>query len=214
MSVRSRPQTWEVTQTIFDELSAKDPKIFREKVSQHYTYLFAKGGYEPVMQERRLDDAWGAFCHDKKHASDSLHSKSKNEADHFKLSGILAYWLRRCAPVYDLRVLHGGYKSDPFLEELLNRYPSEFPAFNLGLYICSSFQTEQIGNPSSDVPDIEENNFDYYKDICFLLKRKNLSPHSLGMIYRSLFVPLRAKKETESAEDFFSPKDQKPSNKK
>jgi len=217
------PKTWEITASIFDEMDADTPKNFRERVTQHYRHLFAQGSYHPVIQDKRLDDAWKAFRHDKKHLLDSLHSESNNQPDHFKLSGILAYWLRRFAPVYDLeeRVNYRmrGEAPDSW-KKLMEDYSSELAAFDLGLYICSGFEAGKQKNPS-DVPDIDENDFDYYKDVCFLLKRKNLSPHSLGMIYRSLFVPLREKKETDlvatEAEDSFanySVSGSKPSGKK
>lgn len=191
-----RPETLEFTRDIFEDI-AEDSEVFCERITQHYTYLFAKGGYMPIIQEKHLYDAWDAFCHDKNHAADSLHPESKGKPDHFKLSGILAYWLRRSTPVCGLRNLNLVHQKYPIFQELLKKYPSELSAFDMGLFICSRFETERVDNSSSYVPAIEANNFDYYRDICFLLKRKSLSPHSLGMIYRSLFVPLRDKKAAE-----------------
>lgn len=195
-------RAWKVKNTIFEDL-AKDSKTFSQQVTVHYHYLFAIGGYGPYLNDARLFDAWDAYRHDRKHALDSL-PKGNKEPDNFKSSGILAYWLRRTAPVYDLRYPFGAKEpsvSDSttlMTRELIEAFPSEFAAFNFGMYICSSFQTENKKNPT--VPAIEDNNYNYYWDICYLLKRKSLSPHSLGMIYRSLFVPLRKKNAVELKE--------------
>ena len=183
----SRPKFLDITRDIFDDL-AGTREIFAKKIRQHYIALYFGGGYEPTLDPGRMEDAWVAFQRDKKHAPNSMPDNSYSP-DHFKLSGILVYWLRRFAPVYDVRDLSAVRDAPPVLSELLKKYPSELPAFDLGMSICSYFENPGKLRPDT-APDITKNDYDYYKTICYVMKFKSLSPHSMGMIYRSLFVPI------------------------
>ena len=184
----SRPCPPEITPELFENLS-RSLDDFSQHVRKHYTVLCFAGGCEPVFSDGRLEDAWVAFQRDKKHATNSM--PDNGNPDHFKLSGVLAYWLRRFAPVYDLRDLSMVRDAPPTLVELLKKYPSELPAFDLGLSACSFFEQCKKGQPAG-APAVEANNFDYYKAMCYVMKFKSLSPHSMGMIFRSLYVPLEA----------------------
>lgn len=183
----SRPQTPEIAHEIFDEM-ADSGDGFAAHVRRHYAHLCFYCGYEPVLSPSRVDDAWISFRRDKKHAAHSM--PGGGAPDHFKLCGILVYWLRRFAPVYDLRDLNMAYRAHPALSELLKKYPSELPAFDFGMTVCDFFERHRKEN-ASGVPAVGEcDNFDYHESVCYLMKFKNLSPHSLGMIYRSLYVPV------------------------
>lgn len=184
----SRPEAPEITPEIFDDM-AGSKKIFASHIRKHYVALCYGGGYEPRFNEGRLDDAWVSFQRDKKHAARSM--PDGGAPDHFKLSGILAYWLRRFAPVYDLRDLSMVRFAPATLADLFKKYPSELPAFDLGVSVCDFFERRKKTNPAGG-PAIEENDFDYYKAMCYVMKFKSLSPHSMGMIYRSLYVPVAA----------------------
>ena len=72
------------------------------------------------------------------------------------------------------------------------QYGSEALAFDLGISICVFFEIHQKGNHNRMVPDFSS---DYVKAISYFMKFKNISPHSMGMIFRSLFVPLKPHSE-------------------
>lgn len=180
----SRPERLEITADIFNQL-AENEDDFASAVRKHGVWLFRQGGCEPILGKSRLHDAWDAFRHDKEDAQSR--PPEKGWPNHFQQAGILAYWLCRFAPVYDSRDLSMPPGSET-LAELIKNYPSDLLAFSMGLAICHFFESHQ--NAPSVVPKVEENQYDYYKAICYVMKFKNLSPHAMGMIYRSLFVPL------------------------
>ncbi len=179
-----RAEKLEITETIFDDM-AKNPEEFERHTRKFYTFFCRPCGYEPRLLDARLLDAYVAFRRDKKHMSNSLPDKN-SVPDHFKIAGVLVYWLRRFAPVSDLRDLSSTREASEDLMELLKKYPSEILAFGFGLSICNYFESEKKYNPVGK-PSVDAN---FYNIICYMMKFKNISPHSLGAIYRALYVPL------------------------
>ncbi len=181
-----------ITKNIFKDL-ARSQKFFDRQIKMYYTYFCRSGSYEPLLIDARLQDAYVAFRRDKKHMSNSLPDK-KSPPDHFKMVGVLVYWLRRFAPVCDLRDLGTTSNMPKELVELLKEYPSELLAFVLGMSICYGFESEKIDNPNG-APAINANNYDFYKMICYMMKFKNISPHSLGVVYKALYIPIMPPKQ-------------------
>jgi hypothetical protein len=110
--------------------------------------------------------------------------------DHFKQAGHLAYWLRRCKPIYELNENKSyppaGTKEDVDFttdgQELLLKYANEYLAFSLGYHIC-------LLHTITDEKEAKEFRIDknYLEIVCQFLRNKNVSPHALYLIYRSLF---------------------------
>lgn len=164
-------------------------KNFKEIVCQHYNYIADRAGMDLLISDPRLSDAWQQFRFDKKHYRKSL--PNDEMPDHFKWSGMLAFWLRRAAPVYGFKYL-SRTNYDERLRGLLKDYASEYLAFDLGLSICEFFENNRPGRGQKLVPDFPP---DFYETISYFMKFKNLSPHAMGIIYRSLFMPMKAKPE-------------------
>ena len=165
-------------------------KNFRDIVSQHYNCVADKAGMGLRISDARLTDAWQQFRFDKKHHRKSL--PNDEMPDHFKLSGMLAFWLRRAAPVYGYRDVTVGVDRDKRLYKLLKDYGSEYLAFDFGFAICEFFENNRPGRGQKLVPDFPPG---FYETISYFMKFKNLSPHAMGIIYRSLFMPMKAKPE-------------------
>ncbi len=174
--------------------SSVEPKAdeFIKFVRRQYFFIARKGGLEPFISDPRLSDAWQAFRFDRRHYRNSLQTDSS--PDHFKLSGMLAYWLRRTAPVYDFKSIVVP-DANKHLRGLLQKQGSECLAFELGLSICEFFVRDG-GDGVKMVPDISA---DYWETVTYFMKFKNLSPHAMGIIYRSLFVPLTPKAQSAGA---------------
>ncbi|MBE8157939.1 MAG: hypothetical protein HAW59_00870 [Betaproteobacteria bacterium] len=183
----SRPQRLEPTPEIFDELSYSFAE-FSAKTRKHYAYVCHAAGYEPVLNDGRLEDAWVFYRRDKKYAANSM--PKVGVPNYFELCGILAYWLCRFAPVYDLRDLSMAQNVPEVFSGLLKKFPSELLAFDMGLALCDFFENNK--EKPSGTPAVGENKFSYYKEICYVMKFKNMPPHSTGMIYRSLYVPVHS----------------------
>ncbi|BBK30369.1 hypothetical protein STHU_10030 [Allostella humosa] len=113
--------------------------------------------------------------------------------DHLKQCGHLAYWLRRMAPVIDYEDVLKAAEDDPepYPEEaafrsMITGYGTEYLAFDFGRKICSIYEELRVdrGTPFQH-PAITAT---YIKDTCHMLKFKHVSPHSMYLIYRSLFL--------------------------
>src|SRR5262249_27824405 len=120
--------------------------------------------------------------------------------DHFKYAGFLCYWLRRCPPLYDFRpnadpgIARIKYR-DP--KTILTQYGNVFAAFDIGLRICRYWESARVDiDYSADARQkmirfTIPKNSEYIGDICYTLAEKNISPHSLNMLYKSLFLSFR-----------------------
>ncbi|ABD88962.1 hypothetical protein [Rhodopseudomonas palustris] len=111
--------------------------------------------------------------------------------DHFKQAGFLAYWLRRRMVVGWWQrnlVDHASEEQDKFLLSV-----NEVCAFFVGLRLCVYFEmksqideNDHIGHALQDINLGSDLKF----DVATLLKHKNVSPHALYLIYRTLFYDL------------------------
>ena len=117
--------------------------------------------------------------------------------DHFKCCGHLAYWLRRCAPMTELLDVAGAYLEEIrdlepgskrlALRNLLQSHTNEYLAFDWAFQICLFYEQTKppSGNPRAKAELLTE---DYVRTICHFLKSKNVSPHALFLVFKSLFV--------------------------
>lgn len=157
----------------------KQSEVFSERVKDRYAWTLSRAGIVPVFSDKRLSDAWHAYCWDRDRLVHSMPSES--EPDHFKLSGHLAYWLRRFSPVikYEEVAESSGQVSEE-IRELIFEYGAEYLAFDLGYAICHHFAA-----PFPREPDWRTENT---RKVCYFMKFKSVSPHALGLIYDAIFV--------------------------
>ena len=88
-----------------------------------------------------------------------------------------------------IKIYEGGdfiYPKEQQLRDILDPYGSEYLAFDLGFQICLHYELNRSDKDSTrvSIPITEE----FIIDICHMLKFKNVSPHSVHMIYRALFL--------------------------
>ena len=172
---------------IFQLLQEKDSfdKFFQFIEEQYGHTAKREAGLSPVLLESRLQDAFYSWQSDIERMAKEINSTP----DHFKQCGVLAYWLRRCMPVVDFTRTDEYY---PHRQEarkvrrvFFAHYSNEYLAFSLGVRICQFFETNKKVDPKPK-PEIKLSH-DYVDMMCSFLKRKHVSPHSLILIYRSLF---------------------------
>ncbi|HEY7245363.1 MAG TPA: hypothetical protein VH678_15950 [Xanthobacteraceae bacterium] len=160
---------------------------------------FAKGVLQearlfPKLSQPRVIEAHGAWCSDLKRVGD--HEPQLGEGlDHFKRCGHLAFWVRRMSPVVEAVDLtqniadaEGMALSDDekAFRELLFGYCNEYLAFDLGFQFCRFYEVaKKGGSPRAESLILSD---DYLKTTCHFLKYKNVSPHALFLIYKSLFL--------------------------
>lgn len=147
----------------------------------------------PVLSKLRLKDAHGSWTNDlsrvgenEKHLTEGL--------DHFKQAGHLAFWLRRMSPLIEAYEMEGNYQDGQTYEvsglaadfrKLLFAYGNEYLAFDFGFQIVSFYEHSR-SDRTKEGSSVRLSR-DYYDTVCHFLKFKNVSPHALHLIYKSLF---------------------------
>lgn len=156
---------------------------FVKAMSLAYGSLASVYNCEVDLSKRRLLEA-------RKHWQQDLErvilDGDSERPDHFKEAGFLAYWLRRRIVVNESSKISGA-PNIIYLNEFLE-YTNEFLAFLVGFRVCLFFEaTRASGAARVDMLHQYRLNIEYLKDVAVLLHHKNVSPHSLYIIYRSLF---------------------------
>ena len=189
------------SENIVDELL--DWRGFKEAVTAQAIVSFGEADLEPKLDEEELFAAYKGWLHDMTRIpNDSMFNDDDSETenvtpDHFKSAGILAYWLRRFPPVYNLastqrdgRNINVGddlssrwHRKGPLRNFLLD-YHQVYLSFDMGFCLCDFFESYQEENPSKEEKILS---WEYLKTVCYFLKYKNVSPHALILIYKSLW---------------------------
>ncbi len=176
-----------------------DRQWFHDFVDYQYKrVVFNMEPVTPVLSEYWIYQAHYRWAKDMEHSSKKEYDG--RPLDHFKRAGFLCYWLRRCPPMAELMsnpdLTFAQIKfRDP--NKILTQYGNVFAAFDIGLRICRywEFARTDINYDSEtrqrilkfSIPQRSE----FIEDICYTLAEKNISPHSLHMLYKSLFLALR-----------------------
>lgn len=151
----------------------------------------------PVFSMPRIHEAHGAWIKDLKRVG--THEKQLTDGlDHFKQSGHLSFWLRRMGPIVEFQDLDFGDSERPMtkkekaLRNLAAAYANEYIAFEFCFQVCKYYETKKEIKPDSKLkPSPRASTLylspEYYQTVCHFLKYKNVSPHALHLIYKSLF---------------------------
>lgn len=165
------------------------------KFFEDYAFYFALNNARlvPIFSRPRLMDVRHFWTEDLRRLQFSL----GNDVipDHYKQAAHLAYWIRRQGPILEYKDLDNRNDwpnsltaSERKVRDLLICYSSEYPAFDLGYRICWFYEVGRLengpGNPRVKAFYLDE---DYIGAMCCFLKEKNVSPHALYLIYKSLF---------------------------
>lgn len=189
---------------IFDKLT--DKEWFKSFVKYQYEGVFFKTELiTPKISNFRILQAHNRWCKDVKRISNNEYDGKT--LDHFKQSALLCFWLRRFSPVSE-------YIEDPALkpfegriryndnDRFLYKYGAQKAAFDIGFRICRFFEarradSKDIYGVSLNISDFDLSRYEgYTKDVAYVLSEKNVSPHTLNLIYKALFVQLIKVKET------------------
>lgn len=139
-------------------------------------------------------EAHGAWVNDLTRVG-SYEPQLKDGLDHFKQCGHLAFWLRRLGPIIDaddttlnLGDAEGYPLSDDekAFRKLLLGYRNEYLAFDYAFQICLYYEIGQEGG-SARASNLHLSR-EYYQTICQFMKFKNVSPHAMHLILKSLFL--------------------------
>lgn len=172
----------------------EDCDVFVRSFCEYAEGALASCRLLPVVSKPRLIEAHGAWLNDL-HRVGNHEPHLDNGLDHFKRCGHLAFWLRRMSPIVesiDLTKNLGdadGYALSQDEKEfrlLLLGYCNEYIAFDYAYQICKYYELGKVP-PSARAATLAPSR-EYYRSTCHFLKYKNVSPHGMHLIFKSLFL--------------------------
>jgi hypothetical protein len=119
----------------------------------------------------------------------------EGQLDQFKLAGFLCFWLRRVAPIIHITrdYPHGASAGNDVLQALEDeqnffmKHANEYLAFDAGFRLCRSFELWRKLKDEADKRKYPVINGKFLTDVLAVLKVKNVSTHSLYLVYHALF---------------------------
>lgn len=164
-----------ITGNIFGKIESF--KEFEKFVVDQFRRHAQKAAFAPQFSGSLMKEAHHCYMEDI--------DRMAKAPDYFDRCGCLAYWLRRNNPVMEWESTKKDYDLTAEEEnerEFFFNFGRQYHAFYLGYTICLTLDREKLADKS--LPYIDEN---YIRAACHLMKYKNISPHAMGFIYRSLF---------------------------
>lgn len=176
------PKSPEITNDIFDKI--KTQNAFGDLIKREFDECSRDAALEPEYSVDLLHDAYQSYQWDVERLDDNM--PNSPSPDHFKLSGYLAYWLRRNSPILRWKPTtaeHRINEDEKEFRQFIFDYGRVYHPFMLGYRICWFFER----NKETESPILKSIDGDYINTVCYYMKYKSVSPHSLGLLYRSLF---------------------------
>lgn len=173
---------------------------FREAVAYTFRTVAYNFGYKAQFSKKRTREARSLWIADIK----NMKIDGGGEPDHFKQAGFLAYWMRRRIPISLLEKTDRFDGSTPQLE--FADYPNEICSFVFGLRVCIFFEAPKR-ETDARLKDLEALKLSpaFLRDIAVLLFHKQVSPHAMYLIYRSLFYNLGLHNDETNVTHFARP---------
>jgi hypothetical protein len=178
-----------ITRLTLDAIKGREE--FLSIFTEYTIEVLDKAAFYPKLLKHRIYEAHGAWISDLKRVGE--HEKNLKEGlDHFKQCGHLAFWLRRTTPIGELMDLAFVDPEIPLsreaqeLRSLLKGYHNEYLAFDFAYQICKYYEVRHLHKSSQRARTLVLSP-DYYQTVCHFMKYKNVSPHALHLIYKSIF---------------------------
>ncbi len=207
--------------------------LFHQFLLERCLYVYEKYQLEPLLCgisvagsdniNHNIEAVYESFIHDVGRMMEDSLPCGSGKPDHFKLAGILAYWLRRYPPAYSFELksplsdMHDDFARKEIINILVKdipetpenmeeirkkcfpwyimfRYHQAYFAFDTGLSICDYFERESGGTEEGALTI--KLSKDFLHMVCHFIKYKNVSPHGLIMIYQALYQ--RSQYESQS----------------
>jgi hypothetical protein len=174
------------------------PTVFKTVVARTYEQISSSFQVRISLSFDRLGEAHSYWLRDINRVYEDKHAVP----DHLKRAGFLAYWLRRRQVVHHILDIEGTSADIAGRDKFLINH-NEFCAFVLGLRICHYFSLAEKLRADPDISDFlssQNLDFDFLVDVSTLMKNKNVSPHSLYLIYRACFIDIQRPARSRPAE--------------
>jgi hypothetical protein len=159
---------------------------FLRITSSEFTRNLSQHGFHAKYSEAKFRDAFELW------RTDMLRVKQfelldSDDLDHFKQSAHLIYWLRRSNPISEIYLGErlSDERDERLWQELILEYGIQYVCIRMGFDVCRFFEAERVG--SIFYVDDFVVDYEYVKTFSHLLKTKNVSPHSIFLVLKSLF---------------------------
>lgn len=179
-----------------------DVEFFIPCIANNYKILAVRWGCQIQLSRRRLREAHSFWQEDVRRTLRESMPDGTTHLDHFKNASFIAFWLRRMLPInetqrrpFDPRKGGPGHDFGQFFQ-----YGNEISALLIGFQICLFYEASRMTEQSSGAVPINPDREKYLRglkfppsllnDFAMVLKHKNISPHSLYLMYKSLFTAL------------------------
>ena len=176
--------------------SLKDVEKFIPIMREHLEGILSIYSLSGKISEDRLREAHFYWMQDLNRVGGREYDGDHENPDHFKHAAHLAYWLRRQKPISDLYVQETAVSliadmsiADAYREEhdFYYNYINEYFAFDVGFNIVLFYECKKKGS-TLKLLDCLIRDWDYLACVCHFLNSKNVSPHALFLIFRTLFI--------------------------
>lgn len=185
----------------------EDREWFIDCIAYNYSLLAQSRGCGVSMSTRRLGEAFDFWREDNTRTLSEGIETSVN-LDHFKHASFVAFWLRRMIPI-NQTVVVSEYQAVPQKknateqQKFFLRCGNELCAFLIGFQIClfyefgTKFEGDNVVDLVGQLQGTRLRKLQQHflppamvADFVMILKHKNMSPHALYLLYKSLFATI------------------------
>lgn len=182
----------------------EDSQWFMKCIDYNYKLLADRWGCSVYISRRRLGEAHDFWMEDVGRTLRESMPDGTKKLDHFKNASFIAFWLRRMIPINETN-RSPSHPLKPFDQKKVFQFfkhGNEICALLIGFQICLFYEASKVkpGGNNNKLVMLHEDRLSYLKsmkfppalldDFAMVLKHKNMSPHSLYMMYRSLFTTI------------------------
>lgn len=174
---------------------------FIPSISYNILFVARSYGCHVKVSELRTGEAFDYWVEDSNRTLSHGMPPGTGTLDHFKEAAFLAFWLRRRLPINEITKLQSLGERAAGLgtqeQKMFLRYGNEISAFTIGYKLClhhhlSVIETDgtvpSLRAPAALSSYVQANlNKTLLSDIVTMMKHKNVSPHGLYLLMRSLF---------------------------
>jgi hypothetical protein len=163
-----------------------DDEFFVQNIYRQYVKYIQDHGFIGTVSRPKLLEAHIFWKEDMARIK-QFELVDSSTVDEYKQCGHLAYWLRRFNPISELRIYEAPEnEAETKRQDFFKKYGSQFTSFMIGFDLCVYAASNAEGSPF--YMDDFQLSADYTHIVSHFLKSKDVSPHSMFLIYKSLFM--------------------------
>lgn len=175
---------------------------FKYLVTINSALLARRYGCIVKVSERKIQNFHDLYLEERSRGLAQGSPKNMRQLDHLKDAAYFCFWFRRSSPIGDVHFLSvlgersgwpEGIAPADATRDLFSLYADEVCAFVLSFWIASYFEYLLVRKeklPELPLADTTESDtvYSHLREICSMLKHKNMSPHAIYLMLKFLFT--------------------------